>query len=251
MVKYVLNREELDWIDQGHGFASDTEEPWDDDIADSIISKFREAWNNEIFLNNNRYELDLTHEEVDYIYGIIEDFAFDDFYTQIYRHQEIEGDVSNKDWISYKSTLDLTNSILNKFKKPPLTIERFRKERCSDLEELDQWNEERIRSTCYKLGIPLEPIHLPYLNLLQKLTRAGINISSFLVYSDDKLNQEFDLNLDSQKLDSIRGCFTEIKNNQGLRNKYTSELLRKEIKEGMFNENFLHFLQGQIKQIFC
>lgn len=251
MGKFVFSEEELDWIDNGHGFGSDTNEPWGDEVADSIITKLRDAWNNKSFIVSGEYELDFTDEEVEFICDIMEDFIFSDSHSEIHRKEDSIVKDFEQALIDFKGFLEITNSVFKKFGKAILTLEGIKNEILSDDdEELDHYREEQMKSLYKKYDIPVAETETPHLKLIIKLFNLGMNISEFLKLSLDEINNGFNLQLDNTQVKEIKAEFCEIQNSEFLKEDYKREFLRAYIKDGMVNEEMLNFYKNHIGKIF-
>ena len=110
-IEIILDEGEFDWLYSGN-FSADNEEPWSNEVANSIIQKLRDAWETGKDKDGN-FKLILSKEEVDFIDELIRDMLDIDF-DQI--------DPYNED---FKGMMEVTNSILKKLGKTLLTIEKI------------------------------------------------------------------------------------------------------------------------------
>lgn len=80
-IEIILNHDELDWLDYGHGFCSlDNMNKKDyDDISWSIKEKLKDCYTEEAELKNE-YHIKLTKEEIGCIQEILTELTRDDYH---------------------------------------------------------------------------------------------------------------------------------------------------------------------------
>jgi len=116
-----LNDEEMDWLDEGHGFCALADLPKEDydRISYNITLKLREAYNQAELKNENRYLISLTQEEIEYIHDIIIDlFIGVTFQSLINDIKNVLPEFREEMINSFLESLELTNNILGKMEIP-------------------------------------------------------------------------------------------------------------------------------------
>lgn len=138
-----LNDEEMDWLDEGHGFGALDDLPKEvyDEISYTIMLKIREAYNKAKMKKEKRYFLTLTKKEIDCIFEIMFDMLVDEYNWEIVEGlEDILPKYRKKHINDIKEQMALTNIIFKKIEKPLQTFDSLEKY-LKELETLED-NEE-------------------------------------------------------------------------------------------------------------
>lgn len=125
-----LNDEEMDWLDNGHGFCALDNLPKKDydEKSYAVALKIRESYTQAKSPKDDVYVLTLTKEDIDCIYDIMVDFLIDfEYKEKVVEIEYILPEFREESINDFKGTLALTNGIFKKMGKPLQTLETLKK----------------------------------------------------------------------------------------------------------------------------